>query len=376
MTIDVSDRLGGALLPFGFVVVGLSLLLLMVVFRSIAVPLKATVGYLLSVAASFGAVVLVFQDGWFAGTLNVERPGPVLSFLPIMLMGVLFGLAMDYEVFLVSRMREHWMHTREAQAAIKDGFSASARVVTAAALIMVAVFASFVPHGDSSVKPMAFGLAVGVLVDAFLVRMTLVPAVMALLGERAWRLPAWLERRLPSIDVEGVGLAAHLEHEAWVAEHGDVAVRVEGLGLDDPTGSPVLLGVDLVVPSGGVAVLTGDPVARRAALAVLAGRLRPAFGTVAVLGRMLPAEAAAVRAQVAPCDHVPDPDVRRVPALLLLDLDDLTPDGAATIRRHAAAGTAVVVACPPGTAHLLTETLAGVTALDLDVHESREEALL
>ena len=182
-TIDVSERLWDALLPFGLVVVGLSLLLLSIVFRSIAVPLKATVGYLFSVGASFGAVVLVFQEGWFADVFNVEKLGPVPSFLPIMLMGVLFGLAMDYEVFLVARMREEYVHGGDAHRAIETGFVSSARVVTAAAVIMIAVFASFVPHGDSAVKPIAFGLAVGVAVDAFVVRMTLVPAVLALLGE-------------------------------------------------------------------------------------------------------------------------------------------------------------------------------------------------
>ncbi len=367
VTIDVSDRLGGALLPFGLVVVGLSLLLLMVVFRSVAVPLKATAGYLLSVAASFGAVVLVFQDGWFADTLNVERPGPVLSFLPIMLMGVLFGLAMDYEVFLVSRMREHWVHHGDARAAIREGFGASARVVTAAALIMVAVFASFVPHGDSSVKPMAFGLAVGVLVDAFLVRMTLVPAVLALLGERAWRLPGWLERRLPSIDVEGEGLADHLEHEEWVAEHGPVTVRVEGLGVDDPvTGSPFLDGVDVVVRPGELEVLETEPTGRRALLAVLSGRLRPDRGTVVVLDRLVPAESAAVRSRVAPSAHVPPVDVRRTSPLLLLDLAEVTAVDAAAIRAHLDAGSAVVVAGGPGTG----------AALEPEPSDDRKEALL
>jgi RND superfamily putative drug exporter len=376
VTIDVSDRLAGALLPFGLVVVGLSLVLLMVVFRSVAVPVKATLGYLLSVAASFGAVVAVFDYGWFAELLNVERPGPVLSFLPIMLMGVLFGLAMDYEVFLVSRMREHWVHHGDAREAISHGFAASARVVVAAAVIMVSVFASFVPHGDASVKPIAFGLAIGVLIDAFLVRMTLVPAVMALLGERAWGLPPWLDRLLPSLDVEGEGLGAHLEHEAWVAEHGAATVRVEGLALDTPVaGAPILLGVDLVVRPGEVAVLTGEPVARRALLAVLSGRLRPDHGTVAVLDRILPSESAAVRAKVAPCGHIPRPAVRRVPELLLLDLDEVGADEATALREHAAAGTAVIVATGSDPLPLLTEVPDAVT-LDLVPHGDREEALL
>ena len=385
VTIDVSDRLSGALLPFGGVVVGLSLVLLTVVFRSIAVPLKATVGYLLSVAASFGVVVAVFDYGWFADTLNVERPGPVLSFLPIMLMGVLFGLAMDYEVFLVSRMREHWVHHRDVRGAITHGFAASARVVTAAAVIMVSVFASFVPHGDASVKPIAFGLAVGVLIDAFVVRMTLVPAVLALLGERAWWLPGWLDRRLPSIDVEGEGLGAHLEHEAWVAEHQAVAVRVEGLAVADPsTGAPVVTDVSLVVPPGRLAVISGGPAARRAVLAVLSGRLRPDAGTVAVLDRIVPSESGALRARVAPCDHVPALAVRRRAPLLLLDLDEPTATDAARIQQHAEAGSAVVVSVAPESVDLLEKHLADVLGdvLSLeatrarDPHDDRKEALL
>ena len=375
VTIDVSDRLAGALLPFGAVVVGLSLVLLMVVFRSIAVPVKATVGYLLSVAASFGAVVAVFDYGWFAETLNVERPGPVLSFLPIMLMGVLFGLAMDYEVFLVSRMREHWVHHGDARAAITHGFAASARVVTAAAVIMVSVFASFVPHGDASVKPIAFGLAVGVLIDAFVVRMTLVPAALALLGERAWHLPAWLDRKLPSIDVEGEGLGAHLEHEAWTASNGTAVVRAEGLGVDSSTGPPLLVGVDLVVRPGTVTVLTGDVPERRAVLAVLSGRLAPTCGTVAVLDRLLPSEASAVRAKVAPRHDVPPPGVRRGERLLLLDLEELPSEAVDRVREHAAAGTAVVAVCPAATAEALRD-LPELTTLDLTPHAEREEALL
>jgi RND superfamily putative drug exporter len=299
VTIDVSDRLARALLPFGLVVVGLSVLLLTVVFRSIAVPLKATLGYLLSVGASFGAVVAVFQWGWFAEALNVARVGPVISFMPIMLMGVLFGLAMDYEVFLVSRMREDYVHTGDAQRAIRTGFTSSARVVTAAAVIMISVFAAFVPHSDASVKPMALGLAVGVFVDAFLVRMTLVPAVLALLGSRAWWLPAWLDRRLPSLDVEGAGLAHHLEHERWTAAHGPAVVRAEGLEIRDERGAVLLAPTDLVVRPGELVVVSGgDPLARRALLTAAAGRLPGSAGRLVVLDRVLPDEAAAVRARV------------------------------------------------------------------------------
>jgi putative drug exporter of the RND superfamily len=206
VAIDVSDRLGDALLPFAVVVVGLALVLLLLVFRSILVPIKAAVGFLLSVGASFGAVVAVFQWGWFDDVLGVPATGPVISFLPVLLMAVLFGLAMDYEVFLVSRMREEYVHGAEPREAVVTGARHAARVVVAAALIMFSVFASFVTIEDVIVKAIALGLAVGILVDAFLVRMTLVPAVLALLGRSAWWLPRWLDRALPDLDVEGARL--------------------------------------------------------------------------------------------------------------------------------------------------------------------------
>jgi putative drug exporter of the RND superfamily len=208
VAIDVSDRLGDALLPFALVVVGLALVLLLLVFRSILVPVKAAVGFLLSVGASFGAVVAVFQWGWFSDLLGVPATGPVISFLPVILMAVLFGLAMDYEVFLVSRMREEYVHGAAPRDAVVTGARHAARVVVAAALIMFSVFASFVTIEDVIVKAIAFGLAVGILVDAFLVRMTLVPAVLALLGRSAWWLPRWLDRLLPDLDVEGARLGA------------------------------------------------------------------------------------------------------------------------------------------------------------------------
>lgn len=206
VAIDVSDRLADALLPFAVVVVGLALVLLLLVFRSILVPLKAALGFLLSVGASFGAVVAVFQWGWLAGLLGVPTTGPVISFMPIILMAVLFGLAMDYEVFLVSRMREEFVHGGAPTASVVAGMRHAARVVVAAALIMFSVFASFVTIDDVIVKAIAFGLAVGVLVDAFVVRMTLVPAVLALVGRSAWWLPRRLDRLLPDLDVEGARL--------------------------------------------------------------------------------------------------------------------------------------------------------------------------
>ncbi|MGV9450908.1 MMPL family transporter [Streptomyces sp. NPDC003635] len=204
--IDVSDRLSASLLPFAAVVVGLCLILLLLVFRSLVVPVKATIGFLLSVGASFGAVVAVFQWGWLAEALDVARTGPVVSFLPIVLMAVLFGLAMDYEVFLVSSMREEWVRTGRARDAVIDGAGQASRVVTAAALIMFFVFASFVTTEDAIVKPIAFSLAFGVLVDAFVVRMTLVPAVLAMVGRGAWWLPRGLDRLLPDLDIEGARL--------------------------------------------------------------------------------------------------------------------------------------------------------------------------
>ncbi|WP_433565590.1 MMPL family transporter [Nocardia sp. CA-151230] len=203
VTIDVSQRLSASLVPFLGIVVGLSLVLLVLVFRSIAVPVKAAVTFLLSVAAALGTTVAVFQWGWAADLLGVSKVGPVVSFLPIILVGVLFGLAMDYEVFLVSGIREQWLHRRDAGASIIEGTRHNARVVTAAATIMVAVFASFVPTDDAMIKPIAFALAVGVLVDAFAVRLTLVPAVLALLGRRAWWLPRRLDRVLPTLNIEG-----------------------------------------------------------------------------------------------------------------------------------------------------------------------------
>jgi RND superfamily putative drug exporter len=201
--IDISEKLSAALLPYLAVVVGLAFLLLMLVFRSVIVPLKATFGFLLSLAATFGAVVAVFQNGWLASIFGVDTTGPILSFLPILTIGVLFGLAMDYQVFLVTRMREEHVHGADAQTAVIAGFSHSARVVTAAAIIMTGVFAGFLLGHDPIIKSMGFALAFGVLFDAFLIRMTLVPAVMSLLGNRAWWMPVWLDRILPVVDVEG-----------------------------------------------------------------------------------------------------------------------------------------------------------------------------
>ncbi|MFI9115142.1 MMPL family transporter [Streptomyces venezuelae] len=208
MFIDFSRTLDDALLPYLGLVVGLAFLLLMLVFRSVLVPLKAALGFLLSVSAALGAVVAVFQWGWLADLFGVDQPGPVMSTLPIFMIGVVFGLAMDYEVFLVSRMREAHVHGARPGEAVVTGFRYGGRVVGAAAIIMTSVFAGFVLEDDDFVKMIGFGLATAVLFDAFVVRMVIVPALFGLLGRAAWWFPAWLDRLLPNIDVEGEKLSA------------------------------------------------------------------------------------------------------------------------------------------------------------------------
>lgn len=200
LQIDINHKLADALPVYLTVVVGLSLLLLMIAFRSILIPLKATLGFLLSVVAMFGALVAVFQWGWFGVT---DAPGPIVSFIPIIAIGILFGLAMDYEFFLVSGMQESYHHKKNAKAAILRGFAIGSRVVVAAGLIMVAVFAGFVGNHDATIQSIGFALAVGILVDAFIVRLIIVPIVMSFIGRAAWWLPKWLEKRLPKISIEG-----------------------------------------------------------------------------------------------------------------------------------------------------------------------------
>ncbi|MDI2131329.1 MMPL family transporter [Yinghuangia seranimata] len=206
LNIDIAAKVQSALVPYLAVVGGLAVVLLMLVFRSVLVPVKAALGFVLSVLAALGVLVLVFQQGHAAGLFGVEQTGPVMSLMPIFMMGIVFGLAMDYEVFLVSRMREAYTHGESADQAVVSGFRHSARVVTAAALIMIAVFSGFVGEQGSLIKMLGFGLAAAVLFDAFVVRMAIVPAVLALTGERAWWLPAWLGRVLPRVDVEGAAL--------------------------------------------------------------------------------------------------------------------------------------------------------------------------
>ncbi|WP_405533867.1 MMPL family transporter [Streptomyces sp. NBC_00075] len=214
MNIDFSQKLTDALVPYLALVVGLAFLLLMLVFRSILVPLKAALGFLLSVLAALGAVVAVFQWGWLAGLLGVEETGPIMSMVPIFMIGVVFGLAMDYEVFLVTRMREAYVHGEEPKQAVVNGFKHSARVVTAAAIIMMCVFAGFISSSSSMIKMMGVGLAAAVCFDAFIVRMAIVPAVLALLGKSAWWLPKWLDRALPNVDVEGERLRTQDQHQS------------------------------------------------------------------------------------------------------------------------------------------------------------------
>ncbi|GAA1350441.1 MMPL family transporter [Saccharothrix algeriensis] len=205
VSVDVAVALDEAMPVYLALVVGLALILLVLVFRSLLVPLVGVLGFLLTIGASLGATVAVFQWGWLADAVNLDTTGPLLSLTPILMVGILFGLAMDYQIFLVSRMHEAHHRGDPPRGAIVTGFRQAAPVVVAAALIMFSVFAGFVPAGEGPIKSIAFALAVGILVDAFVVRMVLVPAALALLGERAWWLPRWL-RWLPALDVEGAGL--------------------------------------------------------------------------------------------------------------------------------------------------------------------------
>ncbi|QLL07533.1 MMPL family transporter [Mycobacterium vicinigordonae] len=330
--VDVSARLGAALLPFGVLVVGLSLVLLAMVFRSIWVPVKAAAGYLLSVGAAFGATSFVFGQGHLAAALGVEHTGAVVSFLPIILMGVLFGLAMDYEVFLVSRIRESYVRHGDPGQAIQDGFISASRVVVAAAVIMFAVFAAFVPEGSAIIKPIAFSLAVGVFIDAFVVRMTLVPAVLALLGRHAWWLPGAIDRRLPIFDAEGDGLMHELRLADWPTPDSDDAINAAGLTRTDDRGHDVYRDINLTLARGHILVITGaGPAGKTALLYTLAARVGRIDGDLKVLGYVVPQHLRTVRRHVAVIDcrttTDPDTDVNAALgadiALILLDDVDL-----------------------------------------------------
>ena len=347
IAIDVSAQLAAALLPFGIFVVGLSLVLLAVVFRSILVPVKAALGYLLSVGAAFGLTTLVFNEGVGIQLVNLHEPQPIISFLPIILMGILFGLAMDYEVFLTSRMREEFVHGNHTNPT-EMGFRHSAKVVVAAAVIMISVFAFFIPEGSGTIKPIAFGLAVGVAIDAFLVRMTLGPAVMSLLHGKAWWLPRWLSRRMPVLDAEGEAITHQLALAEWPYPGADHAVYGEGLGASD--GDAVLFeGIDLDVPRGGHVEVDGTPGARRALLLALTGRLALTSGDLKVLGCVLPQQAGLIRREATFVDGT-DPDAARaladpVGSLVAVDnADRLDPDGRAALAALAHRDDITVVA--------------------------------
>jgi RND superfamily putative drug exporter len=212
INIDISESLNEVLPLYLLVVIGLSLIILVLVFRSILVPLIATGGFVLSLFATYGVITAVFQDGVGASLIGLDSSGPILSFLPIILVGILFGLAMDYQLFLATGMREAYVHGASARLSVDRGLRAGRPVVIAAGLIMVAVFGGFVFAENVMIRSFGFGLAFGVLVDAFIVRLLLMPALMHLLGGSAWWLPRWLDRVLPNVDVEGAALARRHTH--------------------------------------------------------------------------------------------------------------------------------------------------------------------
>jgi len=292
--VDVSQRIQRALLPFGLVVVGLSIVLLLAVFRSLVIPIKAALGFALSVTAAFGVVVAVFQWGWFSELVGVDTPGPILSFMPIILMAVLFGLAMDYQVFLVSGMREHNVRTGDWRFAIEEGYAGGARVVTAAALIMFFVFFSFVPMGYGTIKPIALGLAVGIAFDAFVVRMTLVPALMALFKKKTWWLPAFLDRAIPHADVEGEQLREHMQAVEWAHHNGDFSVKAEYID-GGTTGTPPL---SFQWRPGEHIDVVATPDRATFLAATLRGYRDMSSGALHVLGHPLPSEQSVVRTVV------------------------------------------------------------------------------
>jgi RND superfamily putative drug exporter len=232
LNIDISRALTDALVPFLAVVLGLMVVLLVLAFRSLVIAAKAVAAILLSVGASFGVLVAVFQWGWLAGLIGVDEQIPIISFLPIIMFAILFGLSMDYEVFILSRVKERVTAGDPTDAAVLTGLGSSARVITAAALIMIAVFGSFVFQTDPTIKMFGLGLAVAVLLDATVVRMVFVPAALKLLGDRAWRLPGALDRFVPDLDIEG-----HRLHRPVKTPPSDAPAV--GAGRPDPSPEPV-----------------------------------------------------------------------------------------------------------------------------------------
>jgi RND superfamily putative drug exporter len=239
--IDISEKLSSRLPFFLAAVVGLSFLLLMSVFRSLLVPLKAAVMNLLSIGAAYGVVVAVFQWGWGNELIGVDTTVPISPFLPMIMFAILFGLSMDYEVFLLSRIREEYVRSRDSHQSVVDGLAATARVITSAALIMISVFAAFLLSPQVEVKMFAVGLAVAVLIDATLVRMVLVPATMALMGDANWWLPRWLDRLLPELDVEGGNLVDEHPLPVPAIDEPDDDVPGDGDAIDDDR-EPALVG--------------------------------------------------------------------------------------------------------------------------------------
>ena len=248
--IDISQKLADALPLYLALVVGLCLIIMVVVFRSLIVPVIATGGFILSLFAAFGGVVAIYQWGWLGGIFGVHATGPILNFLPTALVGILFGLAMDYMLFLTSGMREAYVHGAPARTAVVLGVRAGRSVVTAAAVIMVSVFGGFVFAESAIIRPIGFALAFGVLLDAFVVRMFIVPALMHLAGDWAWWLPRWLDRLIPNVDVEGAALERRHPHVA--PEH--MAPEAAVIGQAAPaTGRN---------PSGNQVVKDGEEVAQ------------------------------------------------------------------------------------------------------------------
>ncbi|MGD6965567.1 MMPL family transporter [Rossellomorea vietnamensis] len=214
INIDISEKLAEVFPYYIGIIVVLSLVILLVVFRSVIVPIKATLGFLLSIMATFGVTTAVFQWGWFGSLFGIDTGGPLLSFIPIMVTGILYGLAMDYQVFLVSSMRESYIHGQKGDKAVISGYTIASKVVVAAALIMVSVFSGFIFTEDIMIKQIGFALAFGILIDAFLIRMIFVPAVMSMFGDKVWWLPKWLDKLLPNLDIEGEKLIEELSKDA------------------------------------------------------------------------------------------------------------------------------------------------------------------
>jgi RND superfamily putative drug exporter len=238
--VDFTEKIGGRMIWLILAVVLLSFVLLTVAFRSLVIPAKAAVLNLLSVGAAYGVVVAVFQFGWGSGALGIDQDLPIPAFVPMLMFAIVFGLSMDYEVFLLSRVREAWHQTGDAHRAVAIGIGSTARVITTAAAIMVVVFTSFVLDTDPTVKMLAVGMAVAVLVDASVVRMVLVPALMAILGARAWWLPRWLDRLVPDLDLEGGSEAPVSEPPPGPVPAGPAPQPVAPLvGTGPDAGSPV-----------------------------------------------------------------------------------------------------------------------------------------